>query len=77
MIGLSDERLGEELCAVLRMREGATVTIDDVKRHCSGRIARYKIPRILKVVDDFPKTTSGKIQKHKLKKYIESGNYKV
>ncbi|CAB3223915.1 unnamed protein product [Arctia plantaginis] len=73
VIGVSDERLGEELCAVLRLRERASLTTDDVKRHCSGRIARFKIPRILKVIDEFPKTTSGKIQKHKLKKIIESG----
>lgn len=73
-MGVSDERLGEELCAVLRLREGVTVvTLDDVIKHCSGHIARYKLPRILKVTDEFPKTTSGKIQKFKVKDLIEAG----
>lgn len=73
MIGVSDERLGEELCAVLRLKEGASVSLDDIKRLCTGRIARFKIPRIVKVTQEFPKTTSGKIQKHRLKKIVESG----
>ncbi|KOB71613.1 AMP dependent coa ligase [Operophtera brumata] len=62
-----------QLCAVLRVREGARVTLDDVTRHCSGHIARYKIPRTLRVTDMFPKTTSGKIQKFKVKELIEAG----
>ncbi|XP_052754750.1 medium-chain acyl-CoA ligase ACSF2, mitochondrial [Galleria mellonella] len=73
VIGVSDERLGEELCAVLRLREGSTVTPDDLRRHCTGHLAKFKIPRIIKVIDEFPKTTSGKIQKYKLKEIIEAG----
>ncbi|XP_013142902.1 PREDICTED: acyl-CoA synthetase family member 2, mitochondrial [Papilio polytes] len=73
VVGIADERLGEELCAVLRTRDGATVTLDDVRKFCSGHIARFKIPRVLKIADDFPKTASGKIQKFKLRDLIESG----
>uniref|UniRef100_A0A2H1WA28 Medium-chain acyl-CoA ligase ACSF2, mitochondrial n=1 Tax=Spodoptera frugiperda TaxID=7108 RepID=A0A2H1WA28_SPOFR len=73
VIGIPDERLGEELCAVLRVREGASVTVDDVRRHCDGHIARFKIPRVLKTIEEFPKTASGKIQKYRLKEMVESG----
>lgn len=73
MVGISDERLGEELCAVLRISPGATVTLDDLKAHLSGKLARFKIPRVLRIAEDFPKTTSGKIQKYKLKDMVESG----
>ncbi|CAB3223913.1 unnamed protein product [Arctia plantaginis] len=73
VIGVADERLGEELCAVLRLKEGASISPDDIKQHCTGRIARFKIPRIVKITQEFPKTTSGKIQKHRVKKIVESG----
>ncbi|XP_049868024.1 medium-chain acyl-CoA ligase ACSF2, mitochondrial [Pectinophora gossypiella] len=73
VVGVSDERLGEELCAVLRVREGATVTVGDVAKHLTGRLARFKIPRLLKLTDQFPKTASGKIQKFKVKDMIEAG----
>lgn len=41
--------------------------------HCSGKLARFKVPKILKTVEEFPKTASGKVQKYKLKELIESG----
>ena len=61
------------MCAVLRVREGVSVTVDDIRKHCDGHIARFKIPRVLKVIDEFPKTASGKIQKYRLKDMIEAG----
>ncbi|CAK1601302.1 unnamed protein product [Parnassius mnemosyne] len=73
VVGVSDERLGEELCAVLRIRDGASITINDVRSHCNGHLAKFKIPRMLKITDEFPKTASGKIQKYKLRELIESG----
>ncbi|XP_053612968.1 medium-chain acyl-CoA ligase ACSF2, mitochondrial [Plodia interpunctella] len=73
VVGVADERLGEELCAVLRVREGVTLTTDDIRRHCDGRLAKFKIPRMLKFTDEFPKTTSGKIQKFKVKDLVEKG----
>lgn len=73
MIGVSDERLGEELCAVVRIRENATFTSNDLKKHFTGKLATFKIPKILKITQEFPKTTSGKIQKYRLKELVESG----
>ncbi|KAI5643379.1 AMP-binding enzyme domain-containing protein [Phthorimaea operculella] len=75
VVGVADERLGEELCAVLKLREGATVTHEDMTKHLAGKLARFKIPRLMKTLTtgDFPKTASGKIQKFKIKELIESG----
>jgi fatty-acyl-CoA synthase len=64
VIGVPDERYGEELCAWVRMRAGATpLDAAAVREFCSGRLAHYKIPRYVRVVDDFPMTVTGKIRK--------------
>ncbi|XP_038214705.1 medium-chain acyl-CoA ligase ACSF2, mitochondrial [Zerene cesonia] len=73
VVGVADERLGEELCAVLRTRENVAIDLQDIRSFCSGKIARFKIPRIIKTLDEFPKTVSGKIQKFRLKQMIDSG----
>ncbi len=64
VIGVPDPKYGEELCAWVRLRDGATTTADDIKGHCKGQIAHYKIPRYIKFVDSFPMTVTGKIQKY-------------
>lgn len=66
MIGLPHERLGEEVCACVRVRDGATLTLESIEKFSKGKIAKFKIPSKLKIVDEFPKTASGKIQKFKL-----------
>ncbi|KAJ2949958.1 hypothetical protein O0L34_g11281 [Tuta absoluta] len=74
VVGVADERLGEELCVVLKLREGATVTHEQMSKHLAGKLARFKIPRLMRILtEDFPKTASGKIQKYKIKELIESG----
>jgi fatty-acyl-CoA synthase len=70
---VADARLGEELCAVVRLRDGASVTLDDVTKHVTGRLARHKAPRMLRTVAEFPKTASGKILKYKLREMVEQG----
>jgi fatty-acyl-CoA synthase len=67
VIGVPDEKYGEEICAWVRLRDGKTLTIDEVKAFCAGKIAHYKVPRYLRITDDFPMTVTGKIQKHKLR----------
>ncbi|CAG9771986.1 unnamed protein product [Ceutorhynchus assimilis] len=66
VIGVPHERLGEEVCACVRLRPGHQLTLDDLKLFCKGNLANFKIPSKLKIVESFPKTTSGKIQKYKL-----------
>ena len=60
-------RYGEEVGAFLIPKEGADVAPEDVRDYCRGKIAWYKIPRYVAVVEGFPLTASGKIQKYKLR----------
>ncbi|HLI45025.1 MAG TPA: AMP-binding protein [Acidimicrobiales bacterium] len=64
VIGVPDERYGEELMAWIRMREGrAPITAEALREYCTGKIAHHKIPRYVKVVDAFPMTVTGKVRK--------------
>jgi len=64
VIGVPDERYGEELMAWVRLREGAEpLTAESLREFCAGRLAHYKVPRYVKVVDEFPMTVTGKIRK--------------
>jgi fatty-acyl-CoA synthase len=63
VIGVPDQRYGEEIMAWVKVREGATLDADSVRAFCSGRIAHYKVPRYVHVTDDFPMTVTGKVQK--------------
>lgn len=63
VIGVPDDRFGEELCAWIRLRDGESVSADDIRAFCQGQIAHYKIPRYIEFVDSFPMTITGKIQK--------------
>ncbi|WP_433044198.1 AMP-binding protein [Dactylosporangium sp. CS-033363] len=64
VIGVPDERYGEELMAWVRLRDGAEpLTAGAVREFCAGRLAHYKIPRYLKIVDEFPMTVTGKVRK--------------
>lgn len=67
VVGVPDIKYGEEVIAYIRVREGDQLTEDDVKKYCEGKIARFKIPRYVAIVDEFPMTASGKIQKFKLR----------
>jgi fatty-acyl-CoA synthase len=67
VIGVPDERYGEELMAWVIPRTGATVTEDEIREFCKGEIAHYKIPRYIKLVDAFPMTVTGKVQKFKMR----------
>jgi fatty-acyl-CoA synthase len=62
-----DERYGEELMAWVILRPGASLTEDEVKQFCKGKIAHFKIPRYVKFVDAFPMTVTGKVQKFKMR----------
>nr|WP_145745409.1 AMP-binding protein [Saccharopolyspora dendranthemae] len=64
VIGVPDARYGEELMAWVRLRSGAEVlTAEALREFCAGKLAHYKIPRYVHVVDDFPMTVTGKIRK--------------
>ncbi len=63
VFGVPDQKFGEELCAWVKLREGETLTEEDVRDFCRGQIAHYKIPRYVRFVADFPMTVTGKMQK--------------
>jgi len=67
VIGVPDEKYGEELMAWIKLEEGASLTEDEIRAYADGKIARYKIPRYYAFVDSFPITVSGKIQKFKMR----------
>lgn len=63
VVGVPDERMGEELCAWIRLRAGSVGDEEEVRAFCRGRIAHYKVPRYVRFVDAFPTTVTGKVQK--------------
>ncbi|KAH8022510.1 hypothetical protein HPB51_025073 [Rhipicephalus microplus] len=67
VVGVPDKRLGEEVCAWIKLKEGKSLTGDDVKKFCEGKISHFKTPKYIVFVDTFPKTISGKIQKFKIR----------
>jgi fatty-acyl-CoA synthase len=67
VVGVPDARYGEELCAWVKLRPGAELSLDDLRGFCTGKIAHYKIPRYLRISDEFPMTVTGKVQKFKMR----------
>jgi fatty-acyl-CoA synthase len=67
VIGVPDAKYGEELCAWIKLRPGADITAGEVREFCTGKIAHYKIPRYIRVTQEFPMTVTGKVQKFKMR----------
>jgi fatty-acyl-CoA synthase len=67
VVGVPDARFGEELCAWVKLRPGASLSLAELREFCTGKIAHYKIPRYLRITGEFPMTVTGKIQKYKMR----------
>ena len=67
VIGVPDEKYGEELCAWIKLRDGEEANGDEIKAFCKDQIAHFKVPRYVCFVDEFPMTVTGKIQKFKMR----------
>ncbi|MCW3488781.1 AMP-binding protein [Dethiobacter alkaliphilus] len=67
VIGVPSEKYGEEVMAVIKLREGETSSAEEIREFSKGKIARHKIPKYVSFVDEYPMTASGKIQKFKLR----------
>ena len=63
VIGVPDQRFGEEVMAWVRLKPDADATEDSIRDFCRGKIAHYKVPRYVKLTDEFPMTVTGKVQK--------------
>ncbi|MDP9889476.1 o-succinylbenzoate--CoA ligase [Pseudarthrobacter enclensis] len=70
VIGVPDDKWGEVPQAIVTLREGESLTAEQLRGFLDGRLARYKIPKTLVVVDDMPRTASGKIRKMELRKQL-------
>jgi fatty-acyl-CoA synthase len=71
VFGVADARLGEEVAAWVRLRDGAALTEAELRAFCQGQIAHYKIPRHVRFVDSFPMTVTGKMQKFLMRAEME------
>jgi len=67
VVGVPDAFFGEELLAVVRLREGEEATEPELREFCKGKISHQKIPRYFQFVDTYPMTASGKVQKFVLR----------
>ncbi|WP_078970950.1 AMP-binding protein [Streptomyces chattanoogensis] len=71
VVGVPDEKYGEEIAACVILRDpGAPLTRDELDRYCRSRLAHYKVPRYLEIVDEFPMTVSGKVRKVELRERL-------
>ena len=69
---VASDFFGEEVAAALRLHPGASIVAEEVQAFCRERIAKFKVPRFIKLVDAFPLTASGKIQKFRLRESHEA-----
>jgi fatty-acyl-CoA synthase len=67
VIGVPDKKFGEKVAACIQLKEGQTLSSEELRHYCKGKIAGFKIPEYVLFVDEYPMTASGKIQKYKLK----------
>ena len=70
VFGVPDPLYGEQLAAWIKLKPGVDTTVQSLKSQCQGKIASYKIPHYMRLVDDFPSTTSGKVQKFKMREVM-------
>ncbi|MDO8862654.1 AMP-binding protein [Haliea sp. E1-2-M8] len=80
VFGITDHRYGEQVCAWIKLREGSSLEVEHILEYCVGQITHFKIPRHVRLVEEFPMTVTGKIQKFLMREHmsrelgIETGN---
>lgn len=67
VVGVPDDKFGEEVSAWIILKDGASLTAEELREYCIGKISRHKIPKYIAFVREYPMTASGKIQKFKLR----------
>ena len=72
VFGVADEKYGEEVCAWVIPRPEATLAADDIFAHCRDRIAHFKVPRHVRIVESFAMTVTGKAQKFEMRRMMEA-----
>ncbi len=70
VVGIPDPFMGEEVCALIRLKSGESAEEDEIRAYCKEHISRHKVPKFFRFVDSFPLTASGKVQKFKLREML-------
>ncbi len=70
VVGIPDQFMGEEVCALVRVKSGEEMTEDEIREYCKAGISRHKIPKFFRFVESFPLTASGKVQKFVLREML-------
>ena len=67
MVGLPNLKLGEVVAAWIRPKAHEMLTAEEVREYCQGKIAHFKIPQYVRIVESFPMTVTGKVQKFRIR----------
>jgi fatty-acyl-CoA synthase len=67
VFGVPDKKYGEQVCAWIQLREGETLSKQEVIEYCHDQITHFKVPRVIRFVDEYPMTVTGKIQKFRMR----------
>jgi fatty-acyl-CoA synthase len=67
IVGIPSAKYGEEVAAWIKLQAGANLSAEEIQAFCKGKIASFKIPRYIKIVDEFPMTVTGKVQKFRMR----------
>jgi fatty-acyl-CoA synthase len=70
VVGVPDPFMGEELCAVVRLKAGCALDVDEIRQYCRAGISHQKVPRYVRFMREFPMTASGKVRKFELKEQM-------
>jgi fatty-acyl-CoA synthase len=70
IVGIPDPKYGEQVAAWVQIEQGSSLTADDIVSFCTSKIAYFKIPKYVQIVDEFPMTVTGKVQKFKIRETI-------
>ena len=76
VVGVPSAKYGEEICAFVQLRNSPDITEIDIQNFCKEGISRYKVPKYVIFVDDFPMTASGKVRKVELRD-VAQGRLKI
>lgn len=69
--GVPDPKVVEEICVFLRLREGLTLTEEEIREYCKDKIPDYRIPRYIRFIKEFPRTAIGKVQRFQLLEQVK------
>jgi fatty-acyl-CoA synthase len=72
VIGVPDPKFGEEIAACIRLHDGEQSNASEIREFCRGNLARFKIPRYVRFMDEFPMTVTGKVQKFVLREQLSN-----